>query len=93
MTRYLLQISIAIGVLIALYMLTPLLDLLEMFFYICLVPLMFFVAMGLVTEGTIQVAWEVFSTNTFGKLREKIQAYRAQMASDDAVVEGFAPGT
>lgn len=82
------QLLLSGGCLLALCFLFPILEILEVFFYFTIIPVMFFVAIGLIGDGTwtaIQEGWSAFFLTG---LRQKVQYYRQKLGSDEPLERG-----
>lgn len=79
MSRWVLQAVVSLFIMVALWMLFPMLELLETFLYAVFVPLLFIASLGLLTEAGVQGLWGMFSEATFERFRNKLRKYRHAM--------------
>ncbi len=66
----------------------PILEMLEVFFYFTVIPLFFFVALGLITEGSVTMVHEAVSGFFLQGLRDRVNGWRTKLTSDEVECEG-----
>lgn len=70
----LIKLTIGIATVIAIVMIYPILDMLQTFFTIVMVPLVFLVALGMISESSYELL-----RNTPSRLKDKIEDWRSEM--------------
>lgn len=77
------QVIIGLTLMIAIGVMTPFMEIMELFFWIVCIPLLFFTGLGLVTEGTIYSVHAFLTGFFLADLRKSIQKWRDYFRETD----------
>lgn len=83
------QIVAGLAIMMAILITTPFLELMEMFFWVVCIPLLFLTGLGLVTEGAIYTVHELLTGFFLKDLRASLSKWREHFRSSDADAEVY----
>jgi hypothetical protein len=78
------QVVVSAAVVLTIILLTPILDLLETFFWFFVIPIALFVALGLLAEGSVTLAHQAVTGFFIGDLRKRVVKWREALSAADA---------
>lgn len=78
------QVVVSAALVLAILLMTPILEILETFFWFFVIPIALLVACGLLMEGSVQLAHEALTGFFLGGLRAKLNTWREALGAADA---------